>query len=116
MREADLLPDWFVGGAGKRRLLSGLLRQDPNRPPWDERPPWTQAQLALAAGVHEKHTVWRHVAVLVEAEILLEEGARYRLNPHSPLREPLLAFIVALDELPARALPPARGGRSRRAR
>jgi hypothetical protein len=114
VREPDLLPDWFVGGAGKRRLLSALLREDPNRPPWDEPPPWTQAQLAVAAELHEKHTVWRHVAVLVEARILLEEKGRYRLNRRSPLRRPLLDFIVALDELPHRALPPARGGGPRR--
>jgi hypothetical protein len=113
MRQADVLPDWFVGGAGKRRLLSALLREDSGRPPWDEPPPWTQAQLAAAAGLHEKHTVWRHVAVLVEAELLLEDRGRYRLNTRSPLREPLLGFIVALDGLPPRALPPARGGTPR---
>lgn len=110
MREADLLPDWFVGGAGKRRLLSALLREDASRPPWDQPPPWTQAQLAAAAGLHEKHTVWRHVAVLVEAKILLEHGGRYRLNKRSPLRRPLLDLMLALDRLPSRPLPPARGG------
>ena len=114
MREADLLPDWFVGGAGKRRLLSALLREDSAQPPWDATPPWTQAQLAAAAGLHQKHTVWRHVAVLVEAEILVEDGARYGVNPDSPLRRPLLDLMVALDGLPPRALPPARGGRPRR--
>ena len=110
MREADLLPDWFVGGAGKRRLLSALLREDPGQPPWDVPPPWTQAQLAAAAGLHEKRAVWRHVAVLVEAGILLEEGTRFRLNRRSALRQPLLDFIVAVDQLPRRPLPPSRGG------
>jgi hypothetical protein len=114
MRRADLLPDWFLGGGGKRRLISALLKEDADQPPWDEPPPWTQAQLATAAGLHEKHTVWRHVAVLVEAGVLAEEDGRYRLNYESPLREPLLTLVIALEGLPARTIPSARGGRPRR--
>jgi hypothetical protein len=110
MREADLLPDWFVGGAGKRRLLAALLLEDPTRPPWNESPPWSKAQLAEAAGLHEKHSVWRHVAVLVEARLLLEDDGLYRLNRRSPLREPLRNLIEVLDRVPARQLPRSRGG------
>lgn len=110
MRQADLLPDWFVGGAGKRRLLAALLLEDPTRAPWNQRPPWTKSQLAAAAGLHEKHSVWRHIEILVEARLLLERDGRYRLNRRSPLRKPLLELIRVLDRVPARQLPRSRGG------
>src|SRR4051794_6375253 len=108
-READLLPDWFVGGAGKRRLLRGLLLEDPNVPPWNAPPPWTKTQLARAAGVHEKHTVFRHVQVLVAAGVLQETQAGFRLNRRSSLLAPLRDLVVALDRLPPRRLPQSRG-------
>lgn len=108
-READLLPDWFVGGAGKRRLIRGLVLQDPAIAPWDEAPPWSKKQLAKAAGLHEKHTVFRHVHVLVEAGLLREVPGGFRLNPRSPLLGPLRDFVLALDRLPARRLRESRG-------
>lgn len=110
-READLLPDWFVGGAGKRRLLRGLVLQDPAIAPWNESPPWSKRQLALAAGVHEKHTVFRHVQVLVAAGLLREVPGGFRLNRRSPLLIPLRDLVLALDRLPAQRLPESRGGR-----
>lgn len=112
-READRLPDWFVGGAGKRRLLRGLLLEDRAIPPWDEEPPWSKLQLARAAGVHEKHTVSRHVEVLVAAGVLGESADGFRLNRRSSLLDPLRNLVIALDRLPERTLPRSRGGAKR---
>jgi hypothetical protein len=112
-RQPDLLPDWFVGGAGKRRLLRALLLKDAAGPPWDSPPPWTKKQLADAAGLHEKHTVHRHVEVLVEAGLLQEHAGRYRLNTRSPLCKPLRSLVLALDRLPDAELPASRGGTPR---
>jgi hypothetical protein len=66
-RKPDLLPDWFVGGAGKRKLLGALARGEAD----GKQPPWDKQTLAKAAGLHEKHTVFRHVQILVEADVLL---------------------------------------------
>lgn len=104
-RKPDLLPDWFVGGAGKRKLLGALTRGEANGKP----PPWDKKTLAEAAGVHEKHTVFRHLAVLVEAEVLIEDTDGYRVNKKSNLLEPLEAFLNQLELLPPSVLPPSRG-------
>jgi hypothetical protein len=110
-REPDLLPDWFVGGAGKRRLLRRLVSQDPTVAPWDELPPWSKKHLAEAAGVHEKHTVFRHLEVLVLADLLTEEREGYRVNEGSALFEPIRALTDELDRLEPHPLPPSRGRR-----
>lgn len=104
-RKPDLLPDWFVGGAGKRKLLGALIRGEANGKP----PPWDKKTLAEAAGVHEKHTVFRHLAVLVEAEMLIEGTDGYRVNKKSKLLEPLEAFLKQLELLPPSKLPPSSG-------
>jgi hypothetical protein len=110
-REPDLLPDWFLGGAGKRRLLRGLLLEDRSVAPWDTSPPWSKQALARAAELHEKHTVTRHLQVLVEAGVLMETGGGLALNRQSPLLDPLRRLIVALDTLPVSPLPVSRGAR-----
>lgn len=104
-RKPDLLPDWFVGGAGKRKLLRALVSGTPN----GESPPWGKKTLAKAAGLHEKHTVFRHLDVLVEAKVLIFDANGYRLNTESALIKPLEAFLDELERLPARKLPPSRG-------
>lgn len=65
--------------------------------------------MARAAGVHPKNAVGRHVEVLVQAGLLLEDAGGYRLNPRSPLLGPLRELVRALDRLPARELPRSRG-------
>jgi hypothetical protein len=104
-RTPDLLPDWFVGGQGKRKLLGAVIsgRAAGKPEPWDKR------TLAKAAGVHEKHTVFRHVQILVVAQLLLPAGDGYRLNSESVLVEPLEALLNQLDQLAPLALPPSRG-------
>lgn len=110
-REPDLLPDWFVGGAGKRRLLASLVRQDQSRPPWNRPQPWNKAVLAEAAELHEKHTVFRHLQVLALAGVLVEERRGYRLDQGSPLIVPLLDLLAELDQLQPLQLPASRGAR-----
>jgi hypothetical protein len=104
-READLLPDWFVGGAGKRRLLRALTTGHLINPPW------TQVTLARAADLHEKHTVHRHLEVLQLAGLLVLDGGAYRLDPTSPLITPIAVLSRQLDTLPPHALPLSRGAR-----
>lgn len=104
-RKPDLLPDWFVGGAGKRKLLGALVRGEADGQP----PPWDKQTLAKAAGVHEKHTVYRHVAVLVEAKVLIEDTDGYRVNAKSSLLEPLQVLLKQLELLPPSRLPKSRG-------
>ncbi len=104
-RKPDLLPDWFVGGAGKRKLLRALVQGEAAGTP----PPWDQKTLARAAGVHEKHTVFRHLEILVEAKVLIHSPTGYKVNQKSPLLGPLAALIEQLDQLPTSELPPSRG-------
>jgi hypothetical protein len=108
-RGPDLLPDWFVGGAGKRRLIRALVLEDQTVAPWDTPPPWSKQAMARAAGVHPKNAVVRHVEVLVHAGLLQEEARGYRLNRHSPLLIPLRELVRALDRLPSAELPRSRG-------
>ena len=104
-RAPDLLPDWFVGGQGKRKLLEAVVSgvAAGTAQPWDKR------TLALAAGVHEKHTVFRHVEVLVVAGVLIGAAGGYRLNEASALVEPLETLLAELDRLAPLPLPPSRG-------
>jgi hypothetical protein len=104
-RKPDSLPDWFVGGAGKRRLFRALV--DPAAA--SEQPPWSKAALARVAKVNEKHTVFRHVEVLVQAELLVEGSDGYRVNESSPLLEPIRAMMKGLDRLGLDPLPTSRG-------
>jgi hypothetical protein len=104
-REPDLLPDWFVGGAGKRKLLRALVRGEAGPPPL------TKKALAAAAELHPKHTVFRHLEVLVTAELLIESADGYRVNDNSALIPPIRALIEQLDLLEPRPLPPSRGVR-----
>jgi hypothetical protein len=106
-RDPDLLPDWFVGGAGKRKLLAALVSGEAAGKP----PPWDKSTLARAAGLHEKHTVFRHVDVLVMADVLLEDTLGYGVNAASRLISPLRALLDELDRLPPRMLPASRGRR-----
>jgi hypothetical protein len=105
-RKPDLLPDWFVGGSGKRKLLGALVSGEAD----GKSPPWDKQTLAKAAGLHPKHTVFRHLDVLVEAGLLTDSADGYRVNRGSALLEPLDALLQELDRLPASKLPPSRGG------
>lgn len=105
-RKPDLLPDWFVGGAGKRKLLGALVRGEADGKP----PPWDKKTLAKAAGLHEKHTVFRHLDVLVEADVLIESADGYRVNEGSDLTGAIRGLLDQLDRLEPRKLPPSRGG------
>lgn len=104
-RKPDSLPDWFVGGAGKRRLFRALV--DPQAAV--EKPPWSKAALARVAEVNVKHTVFRHIEVLVQAELLIEGPDGYRVNKRSPLLKPMREMMRGLDQLSAESLPPSRG-------
>jgi hypothetical protein len=106
-READLLPDWFVGGAGKRRLLRALT--DASSPLWQEGPPWTDVQLAGQAELTTKNAVGRHLRVL-EAAGLLQMVAGGWQRTTAPLWADLKLYLDALDGLPSTALPTSRGG------
>jgi DNA-binding IclR family transcriptional regulator len=72
-RDPDRLPDWFVGGAGKRRLLSAVVRGGSDKT-------WTESELASASGLSPKNTVRRHIAVLVQAGVLTGSPGAYSLN------------------------------------
>ena len=105
-REPDLLPDWFVGGAGKRRLLHALAHPDA----WvDEPPPWSKKALARLASLNDKQAVNRHIAVLSLAKLLVRDGAGYRLNEDSPLLPPIRELTDALQAIAPRKLPESQG-------
>ena len=107
-RERDRLPDWFVGGAGKRRLLHAVVRGGSART-------WTEKELAGAADLHEKNSVRRHIAVLLQAKLLLRRRDGYRLNGRSPLLRPLDDFLTLLEQkVPKERLPPSRGAMPKR--
>ena len=92
-------------GAGKRRLLRALATGG-----LADRP-WTQAALARAADLREKHTVHRHLDVLQLSGLLVVDADVYRLNSACPLIAPLALLSHQLDALPARTLPASRGAR-----
>jgi len=104
-RKPDVLPDWFVGGAGKRKLFRALVGAELVSKP----APWSKAALAEIAGLHEKHTVFRHVEVLVLAGLFIEDSGRYRVNEDSALLKPIREMMKELDRLDPQPLPPSRG-------
>jgi len=106
-RKPDVLPDWFVGGRGKRQLFRALVDRKADGEP----PPWSQATLARAAGLHKKHTVFRHLEVLVLAKVLIEDSGYYRVNEDSDLLKPIGGLIDELDRVEALPLPASRGGK-----
>ena len=91
-------------------MLSALVHSEASRPPWSEPPPWSKTVLARVAGLHEKHTVFRHLEVLVLAGLLIEEAASYHVNEDSALLSPIRALIDELERLEHSPLPPSRGG------
>lgn len=104
-RDRDALPDWFLGGAGKRRLLRALVHEQR----WtSDPPPWSKKALARLAGLEERNAAARHVEVLSRAGLLVDDGGSYRLNDKSPLVDPIRRLTDALDELPPVPIPPAR--------
>lgn len=109
-RQADLLPDWFVGGAGKRRLLRALT--DEHSPLWESGPPWSENELAAQAELTRKNAVGRHLRVLESAGVLRAVGRGWEPT-QSPLLGPLGRYLDALDSLPADPLPPSRGAAPR---
>jgi hypothetical protein len=104
-RKPDALPDWFVGGRGKRQLFRAVVDREADGEPQ----PWSKAKLAKAAGLHGKHTIFRHLEVLVLAEVLIEGSDGYRVNEQSPLLKPLAELIDELDRLGVLSLPASRG-------
>jgi len=106
-RKPDALPDWFVGGRGKRQLFRAVV----DRRAGGEPSPWSKAMLAKAAGLHKKHTVFRHLEVLVLAGVLIEDPGGYRVNEDSALLKPIGELIDELDRLGPQELPQSRGGK-----
>jgi hypothetical protein len=88
------LPDWLLGGRGKRRLLEALLLS--------EQPAagWTRTQLARASGQHAKARMDLYVGPLLRVGLLVEDAGRYRLAPDSALAQPLRDLLALLHELP----------------
>jgi hypothetical protein len=102
-REPDRLPDWFLGGAGKRRLLAAVLRGGPDRA-------WTEQELAVAAGLTPKNTIRRHIAVLAQAGVLRGAPGDYHVDFSSALVRALRPMLDELERLPDDPLPRSRGG------
>lgn len=88
-----------------------MLRALVDRAAWNEPPPWSKTALSRVAELHEKHTVFRHLEVLVLAGLLIEEAGSYRVNDDSALLRPIRALIDELERLEPRPLPPSRGRR-----
>ncbi len=109
-RATDSLADWFVGGAGKRALLRVLVDARPGAQ-------FTQSQLADAAGLHEKGSVVRHLAILEQAGLVtrVSPGGPYRVERWTP-RPDLRRWLAALERESGRSsswtspLPSSRGG------
>ncbi len=88
------LPDWLLGSRGKRRLLEALLLGE------EPRAGWTRTQLARAAGQHPKARMDLYVQPLVRAELLVEDGGRYRVVADSQLVRPLSELLELIRQLP----------------
>lgn len=108
-RAKDSLADWLLGGAGKRSLLRTLASAK-------KADRFTQRDLAHAAGLHEKGSVVRHLAVLEQAGLLKRDaGGRYCVESASALLPPLRRWLRTVDAIEAKSsawqapLPPSRG-------
>jgi len=106
MADRDRLPDWLLGGRGKRRMLEALVAE-PERV-------WGRSDLMRAAGLDPHDSQSRHVRVLLAAGLLEQDGRKLRLVAGHPLVEPLRAWLAVLGD-PAFdvELPPSRGSGGR---
>jgi len=84
--------DWVFGSPGKRRLLEVLLG--------DEGRPWSQTELASAAGMHPKGSADEHLLALAQIGLVDVVESRYRLRAEHALVDPLRALLHAVADLP----------------
>ncbi len=106
-RPIDAVPDWFLGGAGKRQLLYALAHPES----WGaDAPPWSKKAIARLAGLQDKKAVERHIEALTRAGVILGGDGGYKLNEKSSLLPPLRVLTDELAKLVPERLPRARGG------
>lgn len=84
--------DWLFGAGGKRRLLEAVLAPE-------RRGPWTEAELARAAGLHAKGSVDVHVRALVQIGVLSEHDRVYTLVARHPLVRPLRRLLEVVGTI-----------------
>lgn len=102
--DADLVPDWLMGGNRKRRVLASLADQGRERG-------WTVAELVeeLDCG---RTTAFEIVRGLRPLGVLLTEARRIRLDHDTQLGAAIAGMLIALE--PFGTQPVDRPPRSRR--
>jgi hypothetical protein len=102
---ADVVPDWFLGGDRKRRLLTALAVSS-------ERENWTARELATEARCGTA-TVYEVLRVLKHVEVVQPlSGARYRFAGETELGSAVREMLVALASFETTTTPrPPRGAR-----
>jgi hypothetical protein len=102
---ADVVPDWFLGGDRKRRLLAALARPS-------EHENWAADELAEATSCGVA-TVYEVLRVLKEVGVVEPlSSARYRFADETDLGRALRAMLVALNSFETTTTPrPSRGAR-----
>lgn len=100
----DAVPDWFLGGRRRRRLLELLTS--------DRSDGWTVAELKTATPCGQA-TAYEVVAVLADVGLLeATPGYRYRFDPQHSLAAPLREMLIALGPFGDRQVRrPSRGSR-----
>lgn len=96
-RPADTVPDWFLGGNRKRRVLAALASNSRKRG-------WTAAELSeeLGCGRTTAHEILRGLRPLGVLETL--PGGGVRLARTGPLARALRALLAALAPLEERTV------------
>jgi DNA-binding IclR family transcriptional regulator len=101
----DPVPDWFLGGRRRRRLLELLSAERADG--------WTVAELKAEAPCGQA-TAYEVVGALAEIGLLgpPDPAHRYRFDPEHQLAQPLRQMLRALDPFAAVAVRrPSRGER-----
>lgn len=101
----DVVPDWFLGGRRRRRLLALLASE--------RKTGWTVAELKAEASCGQA-TAYEVVGALADIGLLERPSRdhRYRFDSEHELAEPLREILRALEPFTSRQVRrPARGSR-----
>lgn len=87
--DADLVPDWLMGGNRKRRVLASLADQARERG-------WTVAELVEELGCG-RTTAFEIVRALRPLGVLLAGEGRLRLDQDTQLGAAIASMVIALE-------------------
>ena len=94
--DADLVPDWLMGGNRKRRVLASLTDQTRDQG-------WTVAELIEELGCG-RTTAFEIVRGLRPLGVVLNEDGRIRLDHDTQLGAAIAGMVIALEPFSTQAV------------